>query len=112
MVRTGSIQGDKGINYLSSSQESSHENSLNLYTSNMKISIREHWHSHTNGSLKPSEVDYTASDKLREQYGNVFSPTGYVQTYVYARGKHRLYNSFLRMIDNNIINATNEYLKR
>ena len=112
MVRTGSVQGDKGINYLSSSQENSHENSLNLYTSNIKISIREHWHSHTNGSLKPSEIDYTASDKLREQYGNVFSPTGYVPTYVYARGKHRLYNSFLRMIDNNIINAINEYQKK
>ena len=112
MVRAGSVQGDKGLNYLSNSQESSHENSLNLYTSNTNISIREHWHSHTNGSLKPSENDYAASDKLREHYGNVFSPTGNVPTYVYARGKHRLYNSFLRMIDNNIINAINEYQKR
>ncbi len=108
MVRTGSIK--KGVNYLSSSQEYGKEHSISLFTSNPNIRIREHWHSHTNGTIKPSENDYKMSEKLREMYGNMYSPDGYIHTYVYSQGKSAKYNNFIRMLDNNINKSLDELM--
>ena len=110
MVRTGSIK--KGVNYLSSSQEYGKEHSVNLFTSNPNIRIREHWHSHTNGTIKPSENDYKMSDELRKMYGNMYSPDGYIPTYVYSQGKSVKYNNFIRMLDKNINKSLEELMPK
>lgn len=105
LVRTGSVDGKMGTNYLSNSQESKHENSVKLYLNDSKIKIREHWHSHPNGKLAPSDRDYNAAEILRNNYGDKFNPNGYIPTYIYSQGKHKQYSPFLRMLDDNINNS-------
>jgi len=108
LTRTENFSGSNRTNYLSNSQESEHENSVNLFINDPKIRIREHWHSQP-GSLKPSEGDYKATEILRDKYGDKFNPNGYIPTFIYSQGRQRLYNSFLRMLDDNIKDSWNKW---
>ena len=97
LARVGASKGDKGINFISNSQENDFEHSISLYTN--KNNIREHWHSHTNGSLIPSRDDYETSEMLRSRYGNIFETDGYIPTYIYSKGRYERYSPFIKMLD-------------
>ena len=108
LVRTGSVDGKKGTNYLSNSQEFGHNSSTKLLNGTGLL-IREHWHSHPNGIMIPSKEDYDAHNKFFE-YGNIRTDiTGYVPTFIYSHGKQRQYSPFLKMLENNINEAWNEW---
>ena len=111
LARAGTNKGDKGINYISNSQEFEHENSINLISKNIN-NIREHWHSHTNGTLTPSPSDYAISENFRGLYGNVFETDGYIPTYVYSRGRHKQYSPFIRMLDNILNESWDDWRKK
>ena len=103
LCQVGSTSGEKGNNVLSNSQERTHESSANLVF-NSTLNLRAHWHSHPD-NLKASTDDYDASESLRDRFGDPYSPGGYIPTYIYSRGKHILYNNFIKFLDENIENA-------
>ena len=111
LTRTENSSGGNRSNYLSNSQEPKHENSVKLYVNNSKIRIREHWHSQPDGSLQPSTDDYNATEILRNKYGDKFNPNGYIPTYIYSQGKHKQYSPFLRMLEDNINKAWDDWQK-
>ncbi len=103
LCQVGSTSGEIGNNVLSNSQERTHESSANLVF-NSTLKLRAHWHSHPD-NLKASTKDYEASEILRSKFGDPYSPCGYIPTYIYSRGKHILYNNFIKFLDENIENA-------
>ena len=103
LCQVGSTSGEIGNNVLSNSQEWTHESSANLVF-NSTLKLRAHWHSHPD-NLKASTKDYEASEILRSKFGDPYSPCGYIPTYIYSRGKHILYNNFIKFLDENIENA-------
>ena len=103
LCQVGSTSGEIGNNVLSNSQEWTHESSANLVF-NSTLKLRAHWHSHPD-NLKASTKDYEASETLRSKFGDPYSPCGYIPTYIYSRGKHILYNNFIKFLDENIENA-------
>ena len=103
LCQVGSTSGEIGNNVLSNSQEWTHESSANLVF-NSTLKLRAHWHSHPD-NLKASTKDYEASEILRSKFGDPYSPCGYIPTYIYSRGKHILYNNFIKFLDEIIENA-------
>ena len=108
LMRVGSVKGDKGLNFLASSQEYGH-NSTHKLLNGTSYRIREHWHSHPKGDLTISEADLGFSNELRDKFGNVFDPNGYIPTFVYSQGKQKQYSLFLQMLDDNINNTWKEW---
>ena len=103
LCQVGSTSGKEGNNVLSNSQERTHESSAKLVF-NTTLKLRAHWHSHPD-NLKASTKDYNTSEILRNRFGDPYSPTGYIPTYIYSRGKHTPYNNFIKFLDENIENA-------
>ena len=103
LCQVESTSGEIGNNVLSNSQEWTHESSANLVF-NSTLKLRAHWHSHPD-NLKASTKDYEASEILRSKFGDPYSPCGYIPTYIYSRGKHILYNNFIKFLDEIIENA-------
>ncbi len=110
LVRVGSFDGVRGLNYLSSSQEVDHNASTNLLNGT-KLVIREHWHSHPDGIMTPSKTDYDAHNSLFDYKYIRTDMTGYVPTFIYSHGRQRQYSPFLKMLEDNFTNAWNEWRK-
>ena len=110
LVRVGSVDGVRGLNYLSSSQEVDHNASTNLLNGT-KLVIREHWHSHPDGIMTPSKTDYDAHNSLFDYKYIRTDMTGYVPTFIYSHGRQRQYSPFLKMLEDNFTNAWNEWRK-
>ena len=110
LSQIGSQSGENGKNVMSNSQEREHESSASLIF-NSYSNIRAHWHSHPD-DLKASPKDYNASEGLRDKCGNPFSPTGYIPTYIYSKGKHIQYNNFIKFLDENIEKAIRDNIIR
>jgi len=85
LTNVGAASGDKGISYLSNSQEKSHEGSAG-YIIEHDWNIRGHIHSQPNRELTPSKSDCDAAFDLQVKMGKE------VQTKIYSSGKYREYN--------------------
>ena len=88
----GNTEGKKGVNYLSSSQESGHEASAKHLASK---GIRNHTHNHFNSS-NPSEADNKWVNQLFDAYRRD------IPTSIYHKGKDHPYDKNTFMLNNNI----------
>jgi proteasome lid subunit RPN8/RPN11 len=70
LTNVGAASGDKGISYLSNSQEKSHEGSAGYLSSN-NYTIRGHTHNHPGGDPWPSNNDMNSAKNMQEKFGNI-----------------------------------------
>ena len=110
LIRTGVKREEAtGVNYLSNSQEIEHENSLNIFTSNSTIRIREHWHSHPDGDLRPSTNDYKSAELFRDLNGLRYGSFRYIPTFIYSQGRSNEYSPLIKILEDDLNNALKEW---
>jgi hypothetical protein len=104
LTNVGKESGNKGISYLSNTQEKSHEGSVG-YLFAAGFNIRGNTHSHHYGDVEPSKADCDFAFDLQVHYGRK------IPTSIYSEGKTQQYNFLTYKINQAIKQSGNELIK-